>query len=59
MKIKKKIQSEMEKPCSSNVPLKNPVQNSLVPTKWMKLFGEILHTLARDHNRALGPRHGR
>jgi hypothetical protein len=54
-----KIQSEMENPCSSNVPLKNPIQNSHVPTTWMTLLGETQHAQARDHNRPLGPRHGR
>jgi hypothetical protein len=37
-------------------PAKDPIQNSLLPTEWTEIFGEMLQTLARDRNRPLGLR---
>jgi hypothetical protein len=41
LKILSKLRFK-EKPFSSNAPLKNPISNSLLPTRWAKIVGETL-----------------
>jgi len=45
---------DLEEPSSSNIPLKNHIPNSPLPTKRVKMNGNTLETLAWDRNRPLG-----
>jgi len=50
----RKLQIWLENPCFSNVPLKNPIPYSHLPTKRTKIFGKTLQTPVQDRKSPLG-----